>query len=114
MFGLNWEHLDGKVIAAAVHKTHASGDGLWYKRMKYVVEYQLPGTPAVRVELKEPEKFGAKVISTLAAGAKAPLLFDPKSGEVRFDVDDQRINLKATMARSKRRDDDDFRKALKG
>lgn len=82
--------------------------------MKYVVEYQLPGAGVERVELKEAERFGVKQMKGLIKDATAPLLVDRKSGKVRFDTDDRRINLKAQNARSKRRDDEEFDKALKG
>ncbi len=114
MFGRNWERVDGKVLAEGLASRRPSSDGQWYTRMKYVVEYQLPGTGAERVELKEAERFGSKVMKGLTKDATAPLLVDRKSGKVRFDTDDPRINLKAQTARGKRRDDEEFEKALKG
>ncbi|MCB0957181.1 MAG: hypothetical protein KDB06_12925 [Ilumatobacter sp.] len=80
--------------------------------MKYVVEYQLPGGDPVRVELKDEEKFGNRVMTQLAEGATAPLLVDPKSGKVRFDADDPRINLKARREARKREEGDAFKRAL--
>ncbi len=82
--------------------------------MKYVVEYQLPGAGVERVELKEAERFGANVMKGLTKDATAPLLVDQKSGRVRFDTDDPRINLKTQAARSKRREDEEFDEVLKG
>lgn len=114
MFGRNWERMDGKVLAESVDTHRPSSDGQWYTRMKYVVEYQTPEGTSERVELKETEKFGAKVMASLTKGSTAPLLVDQKSGKVRFDTDDPRINLKARAARGKRRDKDDFDQALKG
>lgn len=114
MFGRNWERVDGKVVAEGLHTRRPSSDGQWYERMKYVVEYQLPGAGVERVELKGAERFGVKTMKGLTKGATAPLLVDRKSGRVRFDTDDPRINLKAQTARNKRRDDEEFEKALKG
>ena len=114
MFGRDWERVDGKVLAEALHTRRLSSNGQWYTRMKYVVEYQLPGADVQRVELKETERFGAKVMKSLTRDSTAPLLVDRKSGKVRFDTDDPRINLKAQIGRSKQRDDEEFEKALKG
>ncbi len=114
MLRRNWERVDGTVLAESLHTRRPSSDGQWYTRMKYVVEYQLPGGGVERVELKEPEKFGVKVMKGLTKGATAPLLVDLKSGKVRFDTDDPRVNLKAQRQRSKRRDDEEFETALKG
>ena len=114
MFGRNWERVDGKILAEGLHTRRLSSNGQWYTRMKYVVEYQLPGAGVERVELKETERFGAKVMKSLTRDSTAPLLVDRKSGKVRFDTDDPRINLKAQTARSKQRDDEEFEKALEG
>lgn len=114
MFGRVWERVDGKVLAVGLHASRPSSDGQWYQRMKYVVEYRLPGAEAQRVELKEAEKFGGKVMVSLNKGATAPLLVNRRSGKVRFDADDPRINLKSRRDGSKRRDEDEFEKALRG
>ncbi|MEZ5272553.1 MAG: hypothetical protein R2694_09635 [Ilumatobacteraceae bacterium] len=112
MFGRTWERLDGTVVAAALHADRQTSEGVRYTRMKYVVEYRLPGGDPVRVELKDEEKFGNRVMTQLAEGATAPLLVDPKSGKVRFDADDPRINLKARREVRKREEGDAFKRAL--
>lgn len=112
MFGRHREAVEGKVLAEAVHKSHTSTDGIVYRRMKYVVEYHLPGEAVQRAEVLETEKLGSKVMRSLNKGETVPLLVDRRSGDVRFDVDDERINLKAWIKRTKARQDDDFRGAL--
>lgn len=112
VFGRQWERVEGEVLAEAVHRSHHTDDGTPYLRMKYVVGYQLAGAAPVRVELKEPERFGTKVIRSLTRGEVVPLLVDARSGKVRFDVDDPAINRKAARERARRRGDDDFRSAL--
>ncbi|CAN5517727.1 hypothetical protein BH10ACT11_BH10ACT11_21440 [soil metagenome] len=105
--------VDGKVLAEAVHKHRPSENGQTYRRMKYVIEYERPGAGSERVEILETERFGSKVMASLSRGATAPLLVDSKSGKVRFDTDDPRINLKARIGRTKRRGDDEFERALR-
>lgn len=114
MFGRNWEKVQGKILTEGIHKRHQSDNGQWCTRMKYVVEYERPGAGAEWVELKEPEKFGTNMMRTLTRGMTAPLLVDTKSGKVRFDTDDPQINLKAWISQSKRNDEDDPEKVLKG
>jgi hypothetical protein len=114
MFGRNWERVEGKVLAEGVDKNRPSSDGQWYTRLKYVVEYELSGAGVERVELKEPERFGVKQMKGLTKGMDVPLLVDRKSGKVRFDTDDPRINLKAQSKRSRQRDDEEFEKTLRG
>jgi hypothetical protein len=114
MLGRNWERVDGKVLAEGIHARRPSSDGQWYTRMKYVVEYQLPGAEVERVELKEAERFGVKQMKGLTKGTVAPLLVERKSGKARFDTDDPRINLKAQTKRRKQRDDEEFKKELGG
>ena len=114
MFGRNWERVDGKVLAEGVHRNRPSSDGQWYTRLKYVVEYELPGAGVERVELREAERFGVKQMKGLTKGMAAPLLVDRQSGKVRFDTDDPRINLKAQSRRNKQRDDEEFEKTLRG
>ncbi len=115
MFGRGRQvRVDGTVVAEAVHKSHTTDTGQQYTRMKYVVEFERPGAGAERLELKEAEKLGSKVMRSLTKGDTAPLLIDTKSGKVRFDTDDPRINLKVRMAKSKRRESDRFKGALAG
>ena len=115
MFGRGRQiRVDGTVIAEAVHKSHTTDTGAQYTRMKYVVEFERPGVGMERIELKEAEKFGSKVMTSLTRGDTAPLLVDEKSGKVRFDTDDPRINVKAWVAKTKRRGDDEFKRALEG
>ena len=112
MFGRGRERVDGTVVAAAVHRSHVTGEGASYQRMKYVVEYHLPDAAPTRVEVKETERFGATVMRSLHKGEVAPLLVDRRSGKVRFDVEDPRINLEAMVSRRRRRERDEFRDAL--
>lgn len=42
-----------------------------------------------------------------------PLLVESKSGKVRFDTDDPRINLKTRIKQINRRGDDEFKRALR-
>jgi hypothetical protein len=112
MFGRDWEQVDGTVLAEAVETQRLSSNGQWYTRMKYVVEYQAPDGGSERVELKETEKFGSKVMTSLTKGDAAPLLVDRKSGKVRFDTDDPRINLKTRIRNTKRSEDDEFKRAM--
>ncbi len=115
MFGRGRQvRVDGTVVAEAVHKSHTTDTGQQYTRMKYVVEFERPGAGIERVELKEAEKLGSKVMRSLTTGDTAPLLVDEKSGKVRFDTDDPRINLKVWMAEVKRREDGRFKGALAG
>ena len=106
--------IDGTVVAEAVHKSHTTETGQLYTRLKYVVEFERPGAGIERVELKEAEKLGGKVMRPLTKGDTAPLLVDAKSGKVRFDTNDPRINLKVWMAEVQRREDDHFEEALAG
>ena len=65
------------------------------------------------IEVKETEKLGAKVMCSLTKGSTAPLLVDRRSGKVRFDTADPRINLKARRRRGRRQDEDEFQRALR-
>ncbi|MEO6628692.1 MAG: hypothetical protein ABIP03_09000 [Aquihabitans sp.] len=104
--------MEGKVLAAAVHKSHTTPEGLAYRRMKYVVECRVPGEAVQRLELKETERFGSKVMRSLNKGETVPLLVDRSSGKIRFDVDDPQINLKVWIKKVKQREDSNFKKAL--
>jgi hypothetical protein len=115
MFGRGRQvRVDGAVVAEAVHKSHTTDTGQQYTRMKYVIEFERPGAGIERVELKETERLGSKVMRSLTTGDTAPLLVDAKSGKVRFDTDDPRINLKVRMSKVKHREDDRFKEALDG
>lgn len=106
--------VDGTVIAEAVHKQHQTPEGANYTRMKYVVEYRDPSGELVRTEVLETEKFGSKAMKSLTREDAAPLLIERKSGKVKFDIDDPRIDVKARTRKAKRDDEADFQRALKG
>jgi hypothetical protein len=103
----SWTHVTGKVVAAAVDKIYGgSGQGGTATRWKYVVE--LEGDDHRRVELKQEwGLFRQKMINPVE-GSRVPLLLDPASGDVRFDVDDPAINWKAQSKADEERRARDF------
>ena len=58
---------------------------------EYIVKYHVDGSEPQRVVLKE--KYGK--MNSPAKGASVPLLVDRKSGKVRWDLKDPKLNLKS-------------------
>jgi hypothetical protein len=78
----------------------------------YVVEYPVNGG-SQRVKLKQVASWvwGMKMINP-PEGKNVPLLRNPRSGKVRFDVKNPRINAKAINQRDKAMRDARFSKEL--
>lgn len=110
----DWERITGRVVDSAVHRIHGGSrekprtETQW----KYVVEYQVDGGPAQRVELKQEWGWLSKRMRNVSG--KVPLLYDRRSGKVRFDWKDPSINWKAHLDESERKREDDFQKSLRG
>ena len=83
---------------------------------KYVVEYSIDGGELQRTELRQVayKLGGAMKMINPPKGSPVPLLLHRKSGKVRFDADDPRINEKAIDERDQVKRDKNFEDALNG
>lgn len=113
MTGRGLERIEGRVIASKVRKVltgQAGTQSFW----EYVVEYKVDGESR-RATLKQAASWiwGTKMIN-VAEGHSVPLLLDRKSGKVRFDVKDPRINRAAVIKRERAKQDAKFNRAKSG
>jgi hypothetical protein len=116
VFGRRWERIEGRVIESEIAHTSRSERGHRTTQWRYVVEYSLDGGEPQRAEVKQVAyKLGGsmKMINP-PNGSKVPLLLNRRSGKVRFDADDPRINEKAVFEREKAERKRKFDDALKG
>jgi len=108
MFGHEWQRIEGRVLVSREKpnwvKWH-SGTPLACPR-QFLIEYSPDGSEKKKVELEgSPDK-----VSFPAVGDVVPLLVDPRSGKVKFDVDDPRIGYKAKRLARTAAEDADFRR----
>jgi hypothetical protein len=115
VFGRRWERIDGRVIESEIAHTSVSERGHRTTQWRYVVEYSVDGQRR-RAEVKQ---VGYKLTGTMKMinppnGTEVPLLLHRRSGKVRFDADDPRINEKAVFERERAERKQRFDDALKG
>ena len=115
MFGRNWERIEGRVIESEIAHTSRSERGHRTTQWRYVVEYSIDGGEPQRVKVKQAAYWtGTMKMINPPNGAKVPLLLHRRSGKVRFDADDPRINEKAVFEREEAERKRRFEDALKG
>jgi hypothetical protein len=94
MFSKDRKPIKGRVIEVRRAKTFGGGSvGPLASRHEYIVEYEVAGSEPQRVVLKE--KYGK--MNSPGRGASVPLLLDPKSGKVEWDLKNPKLNLKAYL-----------------
>ena len=113
MWGQGWEPIDGRVIASKIHRV-TTGDSGTQTQWEYVVEYSVDGGDPQRVMLKQAASWiwGMKMINP-SEGQSVPLLLNRRSGKVRFDAKNPRINREAIYKRDKATRDAAFKQAQK-
>ncbi|MDQ3936287.1 MAG: hypothetical protein M3340_16835 [Actinomycetota bacterium] len=115
MFGRKWEPIEGRVIASAVAKVSMSERGHRTTQHEYVVEYSIDGGEPQRAKIKQVAYWrGTMKMINPPDGSKVPLLLHRRSGKVRFDADDPRINEKAVYEREEAERKRQFNDALNG
>ena len=115
MFGRKWERLEGRVVASEIANVSTSERGHRTTTWRYVVEYSVDGGEAQRAEVKQATYFtGTPKMINPPEGSRVPLLLHRRSGKVRFDADDPRINEKAVYEREQAGRRKRFDDALKG
>jgi hypothetical protein len=116
VFGRKWEPIEGRIVASET--AHVSRDERGHRTVqnKYVVEYSVDGAEPQRIELKQVayKLGGAMKMINPPKGSAVPLLLNRRSGKVRFDADDPRLNEKAIYEREQGKRDREFDDALKG
>lgn len=113
MWGGGWEPIEGRVIASKIHRVTTDDQGT-QTQWEYVVEYSVDGGEPQRVRLKQAASWiwGMSMINP-PEGHNVPLLLSRRSGNVRFDVKNPRINRKAIDQRDEAKRGAEFKKALK-
>ena len=116
MFGGSWEKIEGKVIASDVAKIIGGGStgGAVQTKWKYVVEFTVDGEDARRAEVTQEWGVLGKRMINPQVGRTVPLLLDRRSGKVRFDWKDPRLNAAAQYEADKAKRSADFDAKLKG
>ena len=113
--GKNWTKIDGQVLASKRHSSRGSASGA-IAQMEYVVEFTVEGV-AKRVELVQVMSLNGFMMIDPPVGSSVPLLLDPASGKVKFDVDDDRIanpTRRDKIDAKRRAEEDAYRRALDG
>lgn len=113
--GKNWTKIDGKVLASKRHSSRGSASGA-IAQMEYVVEFSQDGTDT-RVELVQVMSLNGFMMIDPPVGSEVPLLLDPGSGKVKFDVDDHRIanpTRRDKIKETRQAEDDAYKRALDG
>ncbi len=115
MFGRKWDRIEGRVIESEVAHSSRSERGHRTTQWQYVVEYSVDGEPR-RAKVKQAAYLigGAMKMINPPKGARVPLLLNRRSGKVRFDADDPRINEKAIFERESAERKRKFDDALNG
>lgn len=112
MWGQTWEPITGRVKAAKICSVR--GGEIGPSQHKYVIEYQVDGGKAQRVELKQPWGFSYPKMIHVREGGTVPLLLNRRSGKVRFDVKNAAINYKARLRANKADRKAEYDRTLKG
>jgi hypothetical protein len=89
MVGRHWETAEGTIVATQVAVQTAAG---YVNRLEYAVDVQPASGTVVRVTLREP-KFIKGGFSQPAVGDVVAVLYDPKSGDAKFDTSDPRLKI---------------------
>ena len=89
------------MIASEVANVSTSERGHRTTQWQYVVEYSVDGGEPQRAKVKQVayKLGGAMKMINPPEGTEVPLLLNRRSGKVRFDADDPRINEKAIFER---------------
>jgi Short C-terminal domain len=108
-----WQKIEGRILAS-----EHTGWGAWHGvggQKKYVVEYSVRGTPK-RVELKQVMGLNSFKMISPKVGSSVPLLFNPRSGKVDFDIDDPQLafNSGDFLEEDSKTARDAYKSALKG
>jgi hypothetical protein len=113
--GKTWTKIDGEVLASKRHSSRGSASGA-FAQMEYVVEFTVDGA-AKRVELVQVMSLNGFMMIDPPVGSSVPLLHEPASGKVKFDVDDPRIakpTRRDKMKTKRQSETDAYRQALDG
>lgn len=104
------------MIESEVAHTSRSERGHRTTQWQYVVEYSVDGGEPQRAKVKQVayKIGGAMKMINPPKGTTVPLLLHRRSGKVRFDADDPRINEKAIFEREAAGRARKFDDALKG
>ena len=116
LFRRKWEPLEGRIVTSRTAHVSMSERGHRTVQNEYVVEYSVDGGEPQRVKLEQVayRLGGAMKMINPPDGSKVPLLLHRRSGKVRFDADDPRINEKSVFEREKAQRNRRFDDALNG